>query len=177
MEENEGINSEKDCRGMHGMHHGNEMNHGMHGNHHGGYSGGNYYGNGMRGFGLKYLILSMASEKEVTGADVIAQVSEKTEGRWIPSPGVIYPSLAKLHDDGYLDLGERDNKKYYKATEKGKETVKGTIFPWNANENSIESILAKMDNYVEYIMDNAGELTESEVEHIKNMYQKLETFK
>ncbi len=39
MEENEGINSEKDCRGMHGMHHGrcsgeeyhgNEMNHGMH---------------------------------------------------------------------------------------------------------------------------------------------------
>ena len=36
--------------------------------------------------------------------------------------------MKKLYEDGYLEMNERDNKKYYKATEKGKEIVRETVF-------------------------------------------------
>jgi DNA-binding PadR family transcriptional regulator len=157
--ENRGMDGEYNHHGMHGF----DRDHAHH---------------GMRGFGLKYLILNMASEGEVTGADIIAKVEERTNSRWAPSPGVIYPSLKKLYEDGYLDLSERDNKKYYKTTEKGKEIVKGTIFPWNnQDKNNIESILEKMDNYIQYILDNSGNLTEGQVAHIKTIYRELGNFK
>jgi DNA-binding PadR family transcriptional regulator len=85
------------------------------------------HGHGMRGLGLKYLILDMADREEVTGADIMTRVNERSSGRWMPSPGVIYPALRKLYEDGYLEMAGRDNKKYYKTTEKGKEMVKKTV--------------------------------------------------
>ena len=138
------------------------------------------HGHGMRGFGLKYLILNMASDEEMTGADVMVRVDQRTGGRWLPSPGVIYPALKKLYEDGYLEMNERDNKKYYKATERGKEIVRETVFPWNHNqkdENSIESILEKMENYTQYILDNSGKLTENDLNRIKGIYKQVEIFK
>jgi len=50
---------------------------------------------GMHGFGLKYLILNMASDREITGVDIIDKISERS-GRKYVSPDVIYPVLEKL---------------------------------------------------------------------------------
>ncbi len=135
---------------------------------------------GMHGFGLKYLILSMASTEEITGVNVMDRVDQRTGGRWVPSPGVIYPALRKLHEDGYLEMREEDNKKYYKATEKGKDIVKDTIFPWNQRKeemNSVDAILEKMEDYTQYILDNSGKLDDKERERVKSIYKQLDAFK
>ena len=165
---------EKDCNGMNG-----EMGHRM-GNmgHHRMGTGENRHG--MHGFGLKYLILNMASSEEITGVDVIERVDQRTEGRWVPSPGVIYPALRKLYEEGYLEMREENNKKYYKATEKGKEIVKDTIFPWNQRKeeiNSIDTILERMEDYAQFIIDNSSKLNDTEKDRIKKINSQLGTFK
>jgi len=50
---------------------------------------------GMHGFGLKYLIPNMASDREITSVDIINKISERS-GRKYVSPDVIYPVLEKL---------------------------------------------------------------------------------
>jgi len=165
---------DENCNGresMRGGHMGGREHGGMHGRGH---------SHGMHGFGLKYLILNMASTEEITGVDVMNRVDQRTGGRWVPSPGVIYPTLRKLYEDGYLEMREEENKKYYKATDKGKDVVKDTIFPWNQRSedmNSADAILEKMEDYTQYIVDNSGKFDDKERERIKNIYKQLDTFK
>jgi len=36
------------------------------------------------------------------GYEIIAELGERTDGLWRPSPGSIYPTLALLEDEGYV---------------------------------------------------------------------------
>jgi DNA-binding PadR family transcriptional regulator len=85
-----------------------------------------------------------------------------------------------LYEKGYLEMREENYKKYYKATEKGKEVVKDTIFPWNQRKeeiNSIDTILGRMEDYAQFIIDNSGKLNDTEKDRIKKINSQLGTFK
>lgn len=74
-----------------------------------------------KGF-LRYEVLESLSEKPMSGSEIISEVEKKTDGRWRPSPGSIYPLLAWLQDDGYIkEMPSQDNgMKRYSLTDKGK---------------------------------------------------------
>lgn len=67
-----------------------------------------------RGFSRHY-ILTLLKEKPMTGKEIIDKAIAQTEGRWKPSPGLIYPLLGRLLDDG---LVVEDNGRY-SITKKG----------------------------------------------------------
>jgi DNA-binding PadR family transcriptional regulator len=68
-----------------------------------------------RGFSRHY-ILTLLKEKPMTGKEIIDGATAQTEGRWKPSPGLIYPLLGRLLDDGLVE--ENDDGRY-SITKKG----------------------------------------------------------
>ena len=52
----------------------------------------------------------------MTGKEIIDRAIVQSQGRWRPSPGLIYPMLGRLLDEGLID--ELDSGRY-KTTQKG----------------------------------------------------------
>ena len=58
----------------------------------------------------------------MSGAEIVEEIEQETDGRWKPSPGSIYPLLASLKDKGYTNespTGESGMKQYV-LTDEGK---------------------------------------------------------
>ena len=74
-----------------------------------------------KGF-LKYSVLKLLNEKPRSGSEIMSEIKSKTEGRWKPSPGSIYPLLAWLQDKGYTkEVSDQDpGMKRYTLTDEGK---------------------------------------------------------
>ena len=72
-----------------------------------------------RGFS-RYFILELLKKKEHTGKEIIDYAAEQSNGIWKPSPGLIYPLLGRLLDEGLIDE-TKDGK--YQLTKKGAETA------------------------------------------------------
>ena len=70
-----------------------------------------------RGFSRQY-ILSLLKEQPMTGKEIIDRATLQSGGRWKPSPGLIYPLLGRLLDEG-LVVEENDGR--YAITKKGIE--------------------------------------------------------
>jgi DNA-binding PadR family transcriptional regulator len=52
-----------------------------------------------RGFSRQY-ILALLRDQPMTGKEIIDRATLQSEGKWKPSPGLIYPLLGRLLDDG-----------------------------------------------------------------------------
>ena len=72
-----------------------------------------------RGFS-RYYILQLLQKQPHTGKEIIDSAIEESGGRWRPSPGLIYPLLGRLLDEGLIE--ETDNGKY-SISKKGQETI------------------------------------------------------
>jgi len=72
-----------------------------------------------RGFS-RYFILELLQEKSRTGKEIIDYAVEQSNGIWKPSPGLIYPLLGRLLDEGLIEES-KDGK--YQLTQKGSETA------------------------------------------------------
>jgi DNA-binding PadR family transcriptional regulator len=70
-----------------------------------------------RGFSRQY-ILSLLKEQPMTGKEIIDRATLQSGGRWKPSPGLIYPLLGRLLDEG---LVAEENGGKYAITKKGIE--------------------------------------------------------
>ena len=70
-----------------------------------------------RGFSRQY-ILSLLREQPMTGKEIIDKATMQSDGKWKPSPGLIYPLLARLVNDG-LVTEDKDGR--YHVTKKGIE--------------------------------------------------------
>jgi hypothetical protein len=58
----------------------------------------------------------------MSGSEIINEIESRTNGRWKPSPGSIYPLLAWLQDNGHIkELPvEQSGMKRYELTESGR---------------------------------------------------------
>lgn len=72
-----------------------------------------------RGFS-RYFILELLKKKSHSGKEIIDYAVEQSNGIWKPSPGLIYPLLGRLLDEGLI---EEDTDGKYQLTKKGKETA------------------------------------------------------
>ncbi len=70
-----------------------------------------------RGFSRQY-ILSLLRDQSMTGKEIIDRATLQSEGKWKPSPGLIYPLLGRLLDEG-LVMEDKDGR--YAITNKGLE--------------------------------------------------------
>ncbi|MGY5865701.1 MAG: PadR family transcriptional regulator [Candidatus Thorarchaeota archaeon] len=75
---------------------------------------------------LRYRVLKLLNEKPMSGAELIKEIEEKTNNRWRPSPGSVYPLLSWLLDSGYtVEVNDSEaGVRRYELTEAGQEYVK-----------------------------------------------------
>ena len=72
-----------------------------------------------RGFS-RYYILELLKKNPHTGKEIIDNATKESEGNWKPSPGLIYPLLGRLLDEGLIEE-TKDGK--YQITKKGRSTA------------------------------------------------------
>jgi len=73
---------------------------------------------------FKYMILDMLKDKPGHGYEIIRDLEERSSGFYVPSAGMVYPTLQLLEDLGYVTSAQRDGKKVYSITEDGKKFLK-----------------------------------------------------
>ena len=114
-----------------GSHHGGERHDGRHRGfdgpmgHDRGFGGGGgrerHFDNGE----LRFVILQLIAEKPSYGYEIIKAIEERLSGAYAPSPGVVYPTLTMLEEEGYATVSSTEgSKKLYAATERGVEYLK-----------------------------------------------------
>ncbi len=94
-----------------------------------------------RGFS-RYYILKQLQKMPHTGKEIINSAVEESDGKWKPSPGLIYPLLGRLLDEGLIEE-TKDGK--YQITDEGKIISKDLeVFNRNMKEQ-IDTVM-KMAN-------------------------------
>lgn len=134
-----------------------------------------------RGFGIKYWILMLVSKEKMTGAQMIDRIYEMSFGFWRPSPGSIYSILKYLSESGFVKVEQKDNKKYYSVTNKGKEYLDSSWFPWrsassfmNKDEGtSINETIETLDNLSEFISEKEKLLSNENKKTLKKVGDRL----
>jgi len=69
----------------------------------------------------------------MNGYQVIATLTERTDGAWKPSPGAVYPALNQLEDEGLVEAFDNEGTKAYRLTQAGTaapEVQSDTPRPW-----------------------------------------------
>ena len=102
-----------------------------------GFGGGGRRGGWERGFGgpggrerlfdagdLKLVILKLLSEEPSYGYQLIKTMEERLAGGYAPSPGVIYPTLTLLEEEGLASVVPSETgKKVYSVTPEGLQLI------------------------------------------------------
>ncbi len=87
---------------------------------------------------LRFILLSMIAEKPAHGYDLIKALEDRMGGGYSPSPGVIYPTLTLLEEQGFASVTADSGKKLYQATEEGVAFLR-------ANQAGLDAIQARID--------------------------------
>jgi len=80
----------------------------------------------------------MIAARPAHGYDLIKALEERMGGGYSPSPGVIYPTLTMLEEQGFAESSAEDGKKLYRATAEGEAFL-------NTNRTSVDAIQARID--------------------------------
>ncbi len=134
-----------------------------------------------RGFS-RYFILELLKKKERTGKEIIDYAVEQSNGIWKPSPGLIYPLLGRLLDEGLID--ETKNGRY-KLTKKGSDTAEDVDKINDIVKKQLEvlfrlgnvgrfvalDLLEKISTMGSILSSNVANMTEEETQKYKKFLQ------
>ena len=142
-----------------------------------------------RGFS-RYYILELLKKDPHTGKEIIDHATEESEGNWKPSPGLIYPLLGRLLDEGLIEE-TKDGK--YQITKKGRSTAEDVEKINDVVKKQLEvlfrlgnvgkfvaiDILEKVTTMGSLLSANASNMTKEETEKyrkfLKSELQKTES--
>lgn len=102
---------------------------------------------------LRVLLLSMIAKKPSHGYEIIRDIDEASSGLYVPSPGVIYPTLTLLEEQDLLiaNIAEK-GRKNYSITPEGKQFL-------TDNLNVEKNIQMKL-SYARDLSQNTGGVSE-----------------
>jgi len=105
-------------------------------------------GRGRRRRGdVRTALLMLLAEEPRNGYQLMQTIEERSDGRWRPSPGSVYPTLAQLEDEGLIRGVERDGAKLFEITDQGRERLsesKVDPAPWAEEEDTDAPDLHRM---------------------------------
>ena len=121
----------------------------------GGPFGGGPFGGGPRGGGhrggrfgsgrgrarrgeVRIALLLLLAEEPRNGYQLMQEIEERSGGRWRPSPGSVYPTLAQLEDEGLVRASDSEGQRRFEITEAGREVVASRpeqAAPWEPDED------------------------------------------
>jgi len=89
---------------------------------------------------LRVVVLALLEEQPRHGYELIKELEERTGGAYRPSPGVVYPTLAMLEDEGFIRQAEVEGggRKRFEITDEGRAELA-------RNRASVEQVFGRMD--------------------------------
>ncbi|MUL39909.1 PadR family transcriptional regulator [Streptomonospora sp. PA3] len=73
---------------------------------------------------LRLYLLKLLDESPRHGYEIISLLRDRFLGVYSPSPGTIYPRLARLEEEGLVTHEEVDGRKVYRLTDRGREELR-----------------------------------------------------
>ncbi len=87
---------------------------------------------------IRLAVLTLLDDRPMHGYELITELEDRSQGRWRPSPGAMYPALGRLEESGIVSAIEVDGKKQYSLTDRGREVLaelqaerEGDSAPWD----------------------------------------------
>ncbi len=77
-------------------------------------------GRSVRRGKVRLAILSVLRAQPMHGYQVIQELETRSQGRWRPSAGSIYPTLQLLEDEGLVSSAEVEGRRVYSLTDGGR---------------------------------------------------------
>jgi DNA-binding PadR family transcriptional regulator len=99
---------------------------------------------------LKFIVLKIIKEKPIHGYEIIRTVEQRSNGRWTPSAGSIYPILEGLEKNGIIRSEEIERKKVYAITPKGE-------LAFDRMTEKKRQLLLEMTQVIDYATGETGE--------------------
>ncbi|HZX43172.1 MAG TPA: PadR family transcriptional regulator, partial [Myxococcaceae bacterium] len=112
---------------------------------------------------LRLYLLKLLDEAPRHGYEVIRLLQDRFLGVYAPSPGTIYPRLARLEEEGLVTHDETDGKKVYRITDKGREELHARLDDLAELEEEITAS----------VRDIAREVSEDVRETVRSLREEL----
>jgi DNA-binding PadR family transcriptional regulator len=112
---------------------------------------------------LRLYLLKLLDESPRHGYEVIRLLQDRFMGVYSPSPGTIYPRLARLEEEGMVTHDESEGRKVYRITEKGREEL----------GNRSEDLTELEAELTASVRDIAREVTEDVRETVRSLREEL----
>jgi DNA-binding PadR family transcriptional regulator len=112
---------------------------------------------------LRLYLLKLLDEAPRHGYEIIRLLQDRFLGVYAPSPGTIYPRLARLEEEGLVTHDEADGRKVYRITDKGREELRSRLDDLAELEDSITAS----------VRDIAREVSEDVRETVRSLREEL----
>jgi len=112
---------------------------------------------------LRLYLLKLLDESPRHGYEVIRLLQDRFMGVYSPSPGMIYPRLARLEEEGLVTHDESEGRKVYRITDKGREELR----------NRSDDLTELEDELTASVRDIAREVTEDVRETVRSLREEL----
>ena len=87
---------------------------------------------------LRFVVLALIADQPRHGYELIKELEDRTGGAYRPSPGVIYPLLAMLEDEGFIRPAQADaGRKLFTITDEGKAALE-------QNRAGVDAVFGRM---------------------------------
>src|SRR4051812_13840417 len=74
---------------------------------------------------VRTAVLMLLAEEPMHGYQLMQAIADRSDGRWTPSPGAIYPTINQLEDEGLVTVTAEVGRKLVTLTDAGREYVEG----------------------------------------------------
>jgi len=112
---------------------------------------------------LRLYLLRLLDEEPRHGYEVIRLLRDRFMGVYAPSPGTIYPRLARLEEEGLVTHDEENGRKVYRITEAGREELRKRGDELNELEQELSASVS----------DIVREVKEDVRETVRNLREEL----
>jgi DNA-binding PadR family transcriptional regulator len=80
---------------------------------------------------VRTAVLLLLAEQPMHGYQLMQTISERSGGRWTPSPGAIYPTISQLEDEGLVAVTADAGRKLVTLTDAGREHIAARGESWS----------------------------------------------
>ncbi|HEY3728625.1 MAG TPA: PadR family transcriptional regulator [Solirubrobacteraceae bacterium] len=130
---------------------------------------GDWFGRGPRGRGrgrarrgdVRLALLRLLAEEPRNGYQLMQTIEERSDARWRPSPGSVYPTLAQLEDEGLIRSSESEGARRFEITDAGREHLETRADepdPWELTEDDGDNGLTELGSQITQIARAAAQV-------------------
>ncbi len=94
---------------------------------------------------LQLVILALLEQQQAHGYELIRAIEERSNGFYVPSPGVIYPALTYLEEIGQAAAEQDGNRKTYRITDEGRQHLEANRANAEATLEALSRIGSRME--------------------------------